>query len=408
MTPSLSPKTHKSLLAIGESQRVEFKEDISDALAREMVAMSNTEGGRVLIGVADDGQAVGASATNNAIATVQDYARNCDPAIQVKVRKMRVGRKDVLVIDVPEGDRKPYACKDGYFLRVGPASQKLRRDELLDFIRRVQPYCIDEMSCPEFKYPRDFDSSAFKRFLERARISKAGLGTVDLLKNMGVIAKSKGGRVVFNNAGVLFFAKQPLQFIPHAEVTCVLFQSSDKADILDRKDMQGTLPENVEQAMIFLKRHLSLRYEIKTLQRKEILELPEEALREAVLNAVVHRDYAMRGARVMVEIFLDRVEISDPGGLPPGMKLSDLGKRAVHRNPRLVDLFHRIDEIEKVGSGIGRMRKAARAARVPSPKFEVSGFFAVSFKRRSAPETVHAGWRGDKEDRRYGSGTCIN
>lgn len=302
-------------------------------------------------------------------------------AIPQSLFKERIGKIDILVVNVPEEDRKPYACGDGYYLRVGPTSQKLKRDELLEFIHKIRPYCFDEQPCPEFVYPRDFDKKAFASFMHKAKVSYSNISAVDILKNLGVIADVRGKKIIFNNAGVFFFAKEPCRFIRQAELTCVLFQGTLKADVLDRKDMQGSLPDNVEQAMIFLKRHLSLRYEIKSLQRKEILELPEEALREALLNAVAHRDYSIRGAQVMVEMFRDRVEIVDPGGLPPGIKLSDLGKRCVHRNPRLVDLFHRMGEIEKIGSGIGRMRIAAKKANVSPPRFDIFGFFAITFKR---------------------------
>lgn len=193
---------------------------------------------------------------------------------------------------------------------------------------------------------------------------------------------------MFNNAGVLFFARSPIKFIRHARVTCLLLAGIDKVNILDRKDLEENIFANVEQAMIFLKRHLSLRYKIEKLKREEILELPETALREAVLNAVTHRDYYERGAVVMVEIYRDRVEISDPGGLPPGLKRSELGRKSVHRNPLIADLFHRMGEAEKVGSGIKRMRAAAKAAGVPAPRFEATGFFTITY-RKSAEAMEH-------------------
>ena len=100
----------------------------------------------------------------------------------------------------------------------------------------------------------------------------------------------------------------------HATVDCVLFRGTDKVNILDRNELKGNLMENVRQAMVFLNRNLSLRYEIKGLFRDEILEIPEDALREAVLNAVMHRDYNFDTAWITIEIYRNRVEISDPGG----------------------------------------------------------------------------------------------
>lgn len=377
----------KLVLQLGEGQNVEFKEGISGTLSKEMVAFANADGGRMFIGISDDGKIAGFKKSNRITAIIQDFARNCDPTVKIHLSTIRSDGNDILVIDVPEGENKPYSCSDGYYLRVGPTCQKMRRDELIDFVRKIQPYCFDEDPCPEFKYPKDFSSKSFRQFLDKAGIKATGIKQIDLLKNLGVVANSKGRNIVFNNAGVLFFAKEPHRFIRHSDVTCVLFQTDNKAYILDRKDLQGSIFDNVEQAMVFLKRHLSLRYEIKTLQRKEILELPEEALREAVLNAVTHRDYSIRGAVVMVEIFRDRVEITDPGALPPGMKRSELGRRTVHRNSLIANLFHRMGEIEKVGSGINRMKEATKKAHVAAPRFEVSGFFVISFKRPVAPVT---------------------
>ncbi|OQX94314.1 AAA family ATPase, partial [candidate division KSB1 bacterium 4572_119] len=100
-------------------------------------------------------------------------------------------------------------------------------------------------------------------------------------------------------------------------------------------------------------------------RRKEIPEIPFEALREAVLNAVIHRDYFEKGANIMVEIFADRLEITSPGGLPKGLKPEDFGKRSVLRNPNVANLFQRIEYIEKMGTGIRRIQKMMSDAGMP-------------------------------------------
>lgn len=375
------------LLQAGEGQHLEFKESVNVSLAKEFVAFANAEGGRILIGANDSNHIVGVNVSNRIIAQIEDIARNCDPTVHLTISKYRYETKDILIINIPEGVKKPYGCSDGYYLRVGSCSQKMRRDELLEFVRKVQPFCFDEQLCPDFSYPKDFDIKAFDLFLERANIVQGGLKREDILCNLD-IATRKGKKILFNNAGVLFFAKRPIKFIRHAKVTCLLLAGTDKVHILDRKDLEENLPANVEQTMIFLKRHLSLRYKIEKLKREEILELPEAALREAVLNAVTHRDYHERGAAVMVEIYRNRVEISDPGGLPPGLKKSELGRKSIHRNPLIADLFHRTGEVEKVGSGIKRMREAAKAAGIPAPHFESTGFFTITY-HKSAKTTEH-------------------
>lgn len=192
--------------------------------------------------------------------------------------------------------------------------------------------------------------------------------------NLGV-AEHDGKDLVFNNAGVLFFAEEPTKFLRHAVVDCILFKGKEKLDILDRKEFKDPLFINVKKALVFLQQHLSLRYEIEGLRRKEILEIPEEALREAILNAVMHRDYHFDNAWITVEIYKDRLEISDPGGLPPGITLEDLGKKSVPRNKLIADLFHRIGEVERAGTGINRIKKLISDADLPEPTFVTDSFF---------------------------------
>lgn len=119
------------------------------------------------------------------------------------------------------------------------------------------------------------------------------------------------------------------------------------------------------------------------MRREEILDIPEVALREAVINAICHRDYFEKGAQVMIEIFDDRVVISNPGGLPKGLNRKKFGKVSMARNPVIASLLQRSDYIEKMGTGITRMRNAMSIAKLPDPEFEMDGFFIVSLKRES-------------------------
>ena len=134
--------------------------------------------------------------------------------------------------------------------------------------------------------------------------------------------------------------------------------------------------------MNFLKQYIPVRYEMTGApQRRELPEIPYDALREAIINAVAHRDYFEKGSNVMVEMFDDRIEITSFGGLPKGLKPEDLGKRSVLRNPNIANLLHRINYIEKMGTGISKIRRLVKEAGLPPVKFEFDTFFAVTFKR---------------------------
>jgi ATP-dependent DNA helicase RecG len=186
-----------------------------------------------------------------------------------------------------------------------------------------------------------------------------------------------------NQAGVLFLAKEPNLRLFHVSVVCALFKGTGKAYILDRKELTGSVLENVEDALLFLKKHLQLRWEItsESTRRKEILELPEVALREAVINAVCHRDYLEQGAQVMVEIFDDRVEVYNPGGLPRGFPVREFGKLSICRNPLIASLLLRCNYIEKMGTGIERIRAAIARQHCPPVEFRFNTMFGLVFPR---------------------------
>jgi ATP-dependent DNA helicase RecG len=183
---------------------------------------------------------------------------------------------------------------------------------------------FEDLRNPSVSYPAILNEAAINRYLGLAGISGV-IGMDELLTNLGVL-RDNGSGPVLNNAGVLFFAKQPASILPHCVVTCLLFKGNTKVHILDRKSFEFDLLTNIDEALMFIERHLNLAYEIKELRRKEILEIPEFVLREAIINAVAHRDYFERGANVQIDIFDNRVEISNPGGLPKGLKPENFRK----------------------------------------------------------------------------------
>ena len=137
----------------------------------------------------------------------------------------------------------------------------------------------------------------------------------------------------------------------------------------------------LNESMAFLKKHLNVRSEIRGLNRHDIYEIPIDALREAMVNALVHRDYGIKGTSLYVRVFDDRIEIENPGGLPDGLLKKDFGKSSVRRNPIIADLFHRMDKVEEIGSGIDRMRNLLRDANLKEPVFEMTTFFRTIFYR---------------------------
>jgi len=352
---------------------LEYKESLSSSFARDVVAFANSSGGKILLGVRDDGTVVGIRDSNKLRAQIQDIARNCDPPVKVLIGV--VGK--VMVITVRESETKPVQCREGFFWRQGAGTQKLSRDEIRDFFRSEGAIRFDLTVCPKFCYPEDFDREKYNAWISQSRITPKGR-IDDVLVNIEV-AERAGRRLIFRNAGVLFFAKNVNHFFPQAYVTCLLAKGTDKVNILDRKDFAGGLVSDIEESLRFIERNTRTGYRIEKLRREDVPEYPMRALREAITNAVMHRDYFEAGANVFVEIYDDRIEISNPGGLPKGLNKEELGTRSVRRNPLIADLLHRIAFIEKAGTGIRRMIEDARKHKCPEPKFKVNGFFTATF-----------------------------
>lgn len=366
------------ILSKGEGYTVEFKETLDKSIPDEVCAFANASGGKIYIGISDNNKLVGTDTSNATRSRLQDSINKIEPRLAVKIGVI----DNIIVIDVPEGVKKPYASPKGFFLRSGPNSQKLDRNGIVDFLQAegqiIYDYMIDD------KYPIDdhFNHDEYQRFIEKSQISNV-LSHEAMLKNLDCADVTPNGKLCFTNAGLLFFRDNSANIrFDFSHVVCVLYKGTNKVYIIDAKHLNGSIMQNIDDAIVFLKRNLRLSYEIKTARRKNILEIPEDALREAVTNAVCHRDNFEKGARVMVEIFDDRVEITNPGGAPKGITEKNFGTISIARNPVVASLLHRANYIERMGTGVNRMTEAMVSAGLKKPDFQVKGhFFKVIFER---------------------------
>ncbi|MEW6417320.1 MAG: RNA-binding domain-containing protein [Nitrospirota bacterium] len=298
------------ILKEGEGYKIEFKEGIS-GLEKELVAFANASGGKILLGVNDEGKIKGVSVTNALKSRIQDIANNCKPKIRISIESFDA----VLVINVREGDDKPYECSSGFYKRIGPNSQKMTRNELLEFFKSEGKIRFDELIETKFNYPKDFDKNRFRRFLQIAEISHIN-DTEKLLISLGVAEKQEG-RLYFNNAGVLFFAREPQRFIPWSVYTVALFKDNAGVDIIDRKEIEGSLFEIVEEVMKFVRLYAKVAYRFTGKpQRENIYEYPFDAVREAVINSVMHKYYFEHGHNNILRFLPDRIRIENYWQMP--------------------------------------------------------------------------------------------
>lgn len=360
-------------------------------LATELCAFANANGGVLLVGVNDKQHVVGVTLDNTQRSRIQDVIRLIDPAISIKVSEHTIHEKAILCLECPTGEHKPYAVSGSMYVRNGPNSERLTSiEQMRRFFQRSDSIFFDTAPCSSFKYPDDFDSGYFSEFTQKAGIT-ANISEINLLENLKLTSVNKQ----LTNAAVMLFGKNVQKYIDHVTIHCLLFKGNNKRYILDSKEFGGNLIAQYEDALKYIISKLNLRYEIENQKggpRKEILEIPEPVFREALVNALCHRSYYDRGAVIMVEIYDDRVVLSNPGGLISKISLQEFGEKSFSRNPLVFGLMQRIEMVEKVGSGIKRMRDAMKEANLVEPKFQMGGFFTVTFYRPMVFEKWLESW----------------
>ena len=367
------------LICLGEGYTSEFKQYTSSDLGREICAFANATGGVILIGVDDAGTLIGVKDHNRLKSQVQSIAGSADPPVAVDVES----NGDVLCVTVPEQHAKPYSFGGRFYIREGATSQQLSRDEIRDFFFKEGLIRFDETPCNPFDLSSEITEERWLEFAKRAEID-AGLDPLAVLANLHL---AKNGKM--SHAGAWLLADDISRFTLRGGVTCAVFRGSTKTHIVDRKEFNGNLYAIYQEIMGYFQAKLNSALVPHALGRDERLELPENALREAVVNAIVHRDYRST-ATVQIYIFQDRVEIVTPGGLPAGMREEDLGSKSVPRNPLLFSMLYRMKLVEQIGSGIRRIHDACLEHGVPEPSFQVSpDWLTVTFPRQEANDTPH-------------------
>jgi len=363
----------------GEGLTVEFKEKYSPKIAQDIVALANSKGGKILLGVTDDGKIKGEKLTGQLKAEIVDLAKNCKPAITVAVKQV----EGVIVLDVHEGSDKPHACSLGFYKRLDAVTQKLDPNEIRKIFKSEASFHFDARINTECTL-EDLSLKKVKEFLEESetkiKITKTMLP--NLLESLKLMHKGK-----LTNAAVWMFAKDVSRFMLHCQTKLIAFKGTEGVNIYDKNYVRDDLLTQFKEALLFCKKHLNERAEIRGANRYDILEIPLEAIREAIINALIHRDYTMSGTNVQIEVHADRLVIYNPGGLPEGLPFSMLGKKSVRRNELVADLFHRMDKAECIGTGVQRIKSLVKEAGGKAPKFESDTFFTVTFDRPKEDKT---------------------
>jgi len=370
-------------IARGEDLHTDFKEriDSPEELAKDLVAFANTDGGQLILGVAKDRSVVGVGDPDAVNRSVDNVAyNNCDPPITVvqEVLTTEEGRH-VVVVNVPKGDLRPYRTNRGrYYVRTTSGCRDASREELLRLFQSTESLFYDETPVLRAGI-QDLDLDAFNRYLEETGQPDLGLDPLRLLRNWGLLAGEHP-----TIAGLLFFGRDPQRHLPFAQINAAAIPGTDLAnDPSDRKDMKGRLLDVVEDAYRFLHIHVRVPHEIRGFEPEPKPEIPREALREAIVNAVAHRDYTLRGP-IRIFVFDDRIEIHTPGK-PPNSVDAEAMRAGVHvpRNPRIYSRLADAGLVTGAGSGIRRMIRLIRESTGRDLGIEVRDFEVVfSLPRR--------------------------
>ncbi len=369
----------------GENLTTEFKAAAihADDLAASLVAFANTSGGEIIFGVSDKGEVSGITGIDELGRSIDNVSRNnCLPPVTVVQEKVKIDEKELLIVHIPRGDERPYSTNRGvHYIRTFSGRRQASREELLRIFQAAQSLYYDEqavigadLTALDYSYFDYFLMHAYGKKLEDFQVEKE-----KLLTNLR-FAKDDHPTI----AGLLLLGRDPQFFMPYAQINAAHFSGNDVAQAPDdRKDFGGKLADQLEGAMRFLNTHLRVRHEIKGFEPERFPELPEEALRETIVNALVHRDYTVRGP-IRLLIFNDRVEVHSPGKLPNTVDVETmrLGTH-VPRNPILLSHFAKLGYVTSLGTGVPRVirlvtEKVGKEPDIVARDFEV----VVSIPRR--------------------------
>lgn len=334
-------------------------------LGETLVAMANSEGGLVLLGVRPGRRSPveGLLAPDEVRALVTQVAQECVPPLALPTPEVvTVQGRSVVVVTVPAGLPQAYHYHGVYMRRAGnqnvlPSSAELR-SLLLE--RSEERF---ESLVPAGATLDDLDMARVKAYA--AELQAVPADPLQLLWQRGcAVLTPEGPRPT--NAGLLVFGRTPQVYLPQAQILLARYAGTEATANPTRHEVAGPLPEQVRQAETFLQSHMRRGRMFVDSQRVEVTEYPMEAIREALVNAVVHRDYSMRGEEVRVEMFQDRIEVYSPGWLPGPASLEEKGERSA-RNPVIVQVLSDLGFGTRLGRGLERMAAWMAEAHLPRP-----------------------------------------
>ena len=356
------------LIKEGESEKIEFKRDITKDIYKEVCAFANADGGYIIVGVDDEGNVVGCNA-KKVLDIVASSLQSITPLPKIKTYKLSIEDKDIIVIEVEKASALCFVGGVAY-IRIGTGIRPLSIQEIIMLSAELGTVNWDEIPSISVKHIKMNYVKWFFEIMERARGKKIPKKMwMKYLKSVKAVKDNK-----LTNAGVLFFTNAS-QFLPQCKCRVVFVDKEPKAS----KEYEGSVWKIIEDVFADLAREIKRAEIVVGTKRIKIEEYPLRALREAIINAFAHRNYAIP-SDIRIFIYPDRIVIKNPGGLMPGVDLND--PEHIPRNPALCQLLYDTGFIEKYGYGIVMIREECKKHPLVTVEFKATANkFEVIFKK---------------------------
>ncbi len=357
-----------------ESELIELKSEVTGDICKEVVAFANTKGGTLYIGVADDGSVVGIQNADKVILQINNMVRDSikpDVTMFVRYDIQTIDEKQIVAVVVQKGSDRPYylASKglkpNGVYVRNGTAADPSTDTAIRKMIKETDGDCFEDMRSLEQNLTFKTASAMFEQY--KVPFDSAKMQTLGMISHDGIYTN------------VAFLLSDQCSTVIKAAV----FSGTDKSEFQDRKEFNGSLFQQMEEVYDYLNRQNQIKATFGGLHRIDTRDYPEEALREALLNSIVHRDYSF-SASTLISVYHDRIEFVSVGGLTDGITLNDiLLGLSVCRNPKLASVFYRLKLIEAYGTGIPKIMESYEGSGL-KPEIEVTdNAFKITLPNRN-------------------------